>query len=170
RDQLLIFLGRLDRARRSAVVEPFYKDIGWESDRARCRLIQAELARRQADRRRAYEGLYDAARWILHSGSVEHLCLLHLMRSRVARRGGDLVLARQALDEGLHLARHCGLGLYHVDLLCEQAELGLAEEEAAAAEASAREALRRASAAECQFLWGAAEAGHLLGQALVLQE
>src|SRR5262249_25228332 len=66
--------------------------------------------------------------------------------------------------------RHCGLGLYHVDLLCEQAELGLAEEEAAAAEASAREALRRASAAECQFLWGAAEAGHLLGQALVLQE
>jgi hypothetical protein len=170
RDQLLIYLGRLDRARRSAVVEPFYKDIGWESDRARCRLIQAEVARRQADRRRAYECLYDAARWILHSGSVEHLCLLHLMRSRVARGEGDLVLARQALDEGLHLARHCRLGLYHVDLLCEQAEVDLARGDAAAAEASAREGLRWASAAECQFQWGAAESGHLLGQALALQQ
>ena len=30
----------------------------------------------------------------------------------------------------------------------------------------AREALQRASAADCQFQWGAAEAGHLLGQAL----
>src|SRR5262249_2252584 len=146
RDQLLIYLGRLDRARRSGILEPFYKEIGWESDRARCRLIQAEVARRQADRRRCYDCLYDAARWILRSGSVEHLCLLHLMRSRVARGEDDLVLAQQALDEGLHLARHCRLGLYHVDLLCEQAEVDLARGDAAVAEVSAREALRCASA------------------------
>jgi hypothetical protein len=170
RDQLLVYLGRLDRARRSGIVEPFYKEIGWEADRARCRLIQAEVARRQADGRRAYECLYDAARWILHSGSVEHLCLLHLMRSRVARGESDYVLAQQALDEGLHLARHCGLGLYHVDMLCEQAEVDLARGRAASAEVSAREALRRASAADCQMLWAAAEAGHLLGQALGLQQ
>jgi hypothetical protein len=170
RDQLLIYLGRLDRARRSEIVEPFYKDIGWEGDRARCRLIQAEVARRQADRRRSYECLYDAARWILHSGSVEHLCLLHLMRARVARDEGDLVLAQQALNEGLHLARHCRLGLYLGDLLCEQAEVDLALGKAASAETSAREALRCASAAECQLQWTAAEAGHLLGKALHRQQ
>jgi hypothetical protein len=170
RDQLLIYLGRLDRARRSGILEPFYKDIGWESDRARCQLIQADVARRQADRRHCYDCLYDAARWILRSGSVEHLCLLHLMRSRVARGEGDLAVAQQALDEGLHLARHCQLGLYHVDLLCEQAEVDLARGDAAAAEAFAREARGFASAATCQFQWGAAEAGHLLGQALALQQ
>jgi hypothetical protein len=31
---------------------------------------------------------------------------------------------------------------------------------------SAREAFELASSSECQFLWGAAEAGHLLGRAL----
>ena len=28
-----------------------------------------------------------ASGWILHSGSVEHLCLLHLIRARAARSG-----------------------------------------------------------------------------------
>jgi hypothetical protein len=170
RDQLLLYLGRLDRARRSGVLEPFYKDIGWEGDRARCQLILAEVARRQADGRRCRQCLDDAAHWILHSGSVEHLCLLHLVRSRVARSDGELVAAQRALDEGLHVARHCDLGLYHIELLCEQAEVHLARGDAAAAEASAREALRRASAAVCQFQWGAAEAGHLLGAALARQQ
>ncbi len=168
RDQLLLYLGRTDRARRSGVLEPFYKDIGWESDRARCQLTLADVARRQGAAR-CLRLLDDAARWVLHSGSVEHLCLLHLMRARAARADGELAVARRALDEGLHLARHCGLGLYHADLLCEQAEVRLAEGDADAAELAAGEALRRASAEECQLRWSAAEAGHLLGQVLTLQ-
>jgi hypothetical protein len=170
RDQFLIYLGRLDRARRSGILEPFYKEIGWEADRARCQLMLAEVARRQADRRRCRDCLDDAARWILHSGSVEHLCLLHLVRARVARGDGEWILAQRALDEGLHLVRHCGLGLYRVDLLCEQAEVSLAQGDAVAAEASARDALACASDAACQLRWGAAEAGHFLGQALALQQ
>ena len=78
--------------------------------------------------------------------------------------------AQRALDEGLHTARQCGLGLYHVDLLCEQAEVSLARGDAVTAEQAAREALRRASAADCQFLWGAAQASHLLGQTLIAQQ
>jgi hypothetical protein len=62
------------------------------------------------------------------------------------------------------------LGLYLIELLCVQAELLLSETNAAAAEASAREAVRLASAPECQFLWGGAEAGHLLGRALLAQD
>jgi hypothetical protein len=74
------------------------------------------------------------------------------------------------VEEGLHLARRCGLGLYHIELLAVSAELCLHESQPAAAEQSAREALGMACAAECQFRWGAAEAGQLLGQALMAQD
>jgi hypothetical protein len=53
--------------------------------------------------------------------------------------------------------------------LCEQAEQFLAGAEPAAAETAARDALQRAAAVNCKFRWGAAEARHLLGQALAAQ-
>jgi len=133
-------------------------------------LLAAEAARRQADSALCRQHLDAASGWILHSGSVEHLCLLHWVRARAARGAGDSEAARRAVDEGLHLAHQCGLGLFHVQLLCEGAEVCLLRSDAARAEQLAREALQRASAADCQFLWGAAEAGHLLGQSLALQQ
>jgi hypothetical protein len=170
REQILLYLGRLHQVRRSSnVLEGFYQTIGWEGDRARSLVLLAEVARRQAEEDFCRKCLAAASAWILHSGSVEHLCLLHLVRARVARSEGELVGAERAVEEGLHVARHCGLGLYHIELLCEQAEIDLAREQAPAAEKAAREALRRASALDCQFLWGAAEAGHLLGRALAGQ-
>jgi hypothetical protein len=167
--QLLLYAGRLERAGRSAHLPDFYEDIGWRGDRARCRLLLAERARRLADREACRQHLDAASAWVLHAGSVEHLGLLHLVRARAARSAGDGEAAQRALDEGLHLARQCGLGLYLVELLCEQAELALARADAAAAEGPATAALERASADDCRFLWGMAEAGHLLGQALAAQ-
>jgi hypothetical protein len=70
------------------------------------------------------------------------------------------------VEEGLHLARRCGLGLYHIELLCAQAELSLGGGDLTTAEAAARDAFEQARGVDCQFLWGAAEAGHLLGQTL----
>jgi hypothetical protein len=170
REQILIYLSRLDRVHRSTLLETFYHDIGWEGDRARCRLFLAEAARRQGDLGRCHQHLQAASAWIIHSGSVEHLCLWHLLRARVARSRPDRPEAHRALEEGLHLARQCDLGLYHVELLCEQAELCRDERDLAGAEGAAREALQRAAAADCQFLWGAAQAGHLIGQVLLDQE
>jgi hypothetical protein len=170
RDQLLLYLGRLGATRHTAGLETLYQTIGWEGDRARCRLFLAEAARRQADADGCRKHLDVAAGWVLHSGSVEHLCLLHLIQTRAARDAGDHAAARRAVEEGLHLARRCGLGLYHVELLCEQTEVFLSGGDAAAAETAARAALQQASAKDCQFLWGAAEAGHLLGQALAARE
>jgi hypothetical protein len=169
RDQLLLYLGRLDVARHAAGMEALYQHIGWEADRARHLLFLAEVARRRSDLDGCRQHLDAAATWILHSGSVEHLCLLHLIQARLARASEDHAAARRAIEEGLHLARRCGLGLYHIELLCEHAEMCLADGNVAAAETAAREALQRASAAHCQFIWGAAEAGHLLGQALAAQ-
>jgi hypothetical protein len=166
RDQLLLYLGRLSQIRQSALLERFYHEIGWEGDRARCQLLLAEVARRQGEMALCRQHLDAAAGWILHSGSVEHLCLLHLVRARATRSPGESEAARREVTEGVHLARQCGLGLYHVELLCEQAEQFLAAGDAAAAEPAAREALELASCPDCEFVWGAAEAGHLLGQIL----
>src|SRR5262249_48623792 len=139
----------------------------WNDDRARARLYRAEAASRTGDRASMARSLDDAARWVLHSGSMEHLCLYHLVRARIAGRTGDLTVARLAVDEGLHIARPCGFGLYQVELLCEQAEQQLADSSDTQAVRSAREAFELASSPDCRFLWGAAEAGHLLGSALL---
>jgi hypothetical protein len=64
----------------------------------------------------------------------------------------------------------CGLGLYYIELLCLQAEINLARGDAPAAEHVASEALWRATADDCRFAWGEAEARHLLGKAFVVQQ
>jgi hypothetical protein len=170
REHLLLYLGRLDQVRRASLLGSFYHDIGRKGDHARCQILAAEAARRQADPARCHSCLEAASAWILHSGSVEHLCLLHLVRARLARAEGQTNNAQSAVTEGLHVARQCGLGLYLVELLCEQAEILLIKEDAPAAEQTAREAWHRALSASCQFMWGAAQAGHLVGQALCNQK
>ncbi|HZY87767.1 MAG TPA: hypothetical protein VFE78_23220, partial [Gemmataceae bacterium] len=169
RAQVLLYLGRLGQAARARELEEVYGDLGWNGDRARYRLLLAEVARRLGDAKGCRRYLQEAAAWVLHSGSVEHLGLMHLIRARSAR-GGDGEEAQRAVSEGLHLARQCGLGLYQVELLCVQAEVMLDRGDAPAAERTAGEALWRASAADCRFAWGEAEARQLLGQALVLQQ
>jgi hypothetical protein len=170
REQLLLLQGRLDRMRRAAAMEGLYREAGWGGDRVRCLLLLAEVALRQGDEGTCRAHLEDASAWILHSSSVEHLCLLHLMRARLARRvAGDHASAQRALDEGLHLARQSGLGLYLIDLLCEQAQVALGRGDVVAAERAAREAWQFASGPRCRFVWGETQAGHVLGLALAEQ-
>jgi tetratricopeptide (TPR) repeat protein len=170
RAQLLLYLGRLEGVRRGGLLDGFYHDIGWEGDHARCQLLLAEAARRQNNEALCRRYLDSASAWILHAGSVEHLCLLHLVRSRFARAVGDVEGARRAVVEGLHVARQCGLGLYWVELLCELAEVLLASGDVREAEQAARQGLQQATDVACQFQWGAGQAGHLVGQTLLVQE
>jgi hypothetical protein len=167
---VLLYLGRLAESRQIAHLDSLYQLMGWEGDRARGQLIAAEAARRQADGPACRNHLQAASGWILHSGSVEHLCLYHLVRARAAYDAGDRETAQRAVHEGLHLARACGLGLYHIELLCVQGEINLARGDAPAAEHVAREAVWRAAAVDCRFAWGEAQAWHLLGQALAVQQ
>jgi hypothetical protein len=168
RIQLLLVAGRLRHAGELPRLDGLYKQIGWEGDRARIQLLLAEVARRQAEREECRRLLDAASQWVLRSGSVEHLCLWHLVRALAARDAGALSEARRAVDEGIHMARHCGLGLYHILLLNARAEIVL-RADPESAEHSAREAQRLASAGACEFAWGAAAAGHLLGQSLTAQ-
>jgi hypothetical protein len=170
RDQLLLYLGRPGMPGNLAEIAAFYQDIGWEGDRTRLRLLQAEAAQRWGDLDGCRGHLNAASGWILHSGSVEHLCLWNQIRARAARTAGDSAASDRAVEDGLHLALRCGLGLSHIELLCDKAELALISGDTVAAEGAARDALVRATAKDCQFLWGAAEAGHLLGQSLAARE
>jgi hypothetical protein len=177
RAQLLLYQGRSAPAWLAAEPEEIYEMIGWEDDRTRCQLHRAEAACRMDDTPSMARALESATRWVLHSGSVEHLCLYHLVRARIEKRSGDVRAAQLDVNEGLHLARQSGLGLYQIELLCVQAELFLGGAQAATllggsadpAEQSAREAVHLATAPDCQFAWGYVEAGHLLGRALLAQ-
>jgi hypothetical protein len=170
RVQILLYLGRHTDAWLSTGSEQLYETIGWEDDRARCQLFRAEAARHLNDELAARQSIESATRWILHSGSVEHLGLYHLIRARISRKAGEIQAAQLAVEEGLSLARQCGLGLLQVELLNAQAEISLDCSQSFDAEQSARDALRIASSDESQFRWGAAEAGHLLGHSLVGQD
>ncbi len=169
RAQILLYLGRLTQSRQIAQLDPLYQHMGNEGERARVQLIAAEVARRQADMASCQENLHSACVWILNSGSVEHLCLYHLVRARAAKDLDEREVAQRAVNEGLHLARIHGLGLYHIELLCLQGEISLARGDAPAAERLAREALWRATAKDCQFAWGESEARQLLDKALAAQ-
>jgi hypothetical protein len=170
RQQILVYLDRPLHHGLESAARGLYHDLGWESERARCQVWAAEACRSKGNLRRCREHLAEAAVWILHAGSVEHLCVWQLMRARAARSGGEGEAAQRAAAEGLHLARQCGLGLYHIELLCEQAAICLARADSPAAEQVAGEALERAAATDCRFAWGEAEAGHLLGEALANQQ
>jgi hypothetical protein len=169
RAQIFLYQGRHGDAWLGAGPDRVYEMIGWEDDRSRCQLVRAEVACGMGDLANTREALEEAGRWVLHSGSVEHLCLYHLVRARIAMKACDLQVVEHAVDEGLHLARPCGLGLYHVELLCVQAELLLATAQPAEAQQSAGAALHLASSPGSQFAWGATEAGHLLGRSLIAQ-
>jgi hypothetical protein len=170
RVQILLYLGRHTDAWLATQPEQLYETIGWEDDRARCQLFRAELACYLNDELAARQSIESATRWILHSGSVEHLGLYQLVRARISRKARELQAAQLAVEEGLRLSRQCGLGLLQVELLNAHAEISLDRSQSFAAEQSAREALRIASSDECQFRWGVAEAGHLLGFSLIAQE
>jgi len=168
RAQLLLYLGHTGQAWLSeAQPEEVYEMIGWADDKARCELYRAETASLVGESAASRKSLEAAARWVLHSGSVEHICLYHMVRSHLLQRSGDFPAAWTAVNEGLHIARQSGLGLYLVELLCAQSALLLDRSKVVEGEGPAREALRLASMADCQFLWGAAQAGHLVGRALV---
>ncbi len=132
RAQILLYQGRSAQAWLASEPEAVYEMIGWEDDRSRCQLYRAEAACRMDDTPSMAHSLEAAARWILHSGSVEHLCLYHLVRARIAKKAGDVRAAQLDVNEGLHLARQSGLWLYHVELLCVQTELLLTGGQSAA--------------------------------------
>ena len=70
----------------------------------------------------------------------------------------------------MHLARRCGLGLYHIELLAVSAELLLADSQAVAAEQAAREALEHGFEPGVSISMGGCGKRAIAGEVLLAQD
>ena len=126
--ELPLMKGELARARAVAAsdLNYFQSASTHVPEQVRTRLVLAEIERREGRIEVALAGLEDEAPWIFRSGSVEHLCLYHLIRSRVLTDLEEYEAADLESREGLIMSRQCGLGLAHVDFLNLRCHLALA--------------------------------------------
>ncbi|MEE8525734.1 MAG: TIR domain-containing protein [Thermoanaerobaculia bacterium] len=146
-----------------------------------CNLVLADLARQRRDLDAARRLLDAAHEWAIARDAKELLCWAALVRARLEPDGDD---ARRAVEDGLRIARDCGFGIYHVDLLLERARLALDEDDAERAiadldvalfasvrppEDSRLPELLAATDPDCGYAWGEAAGRHLRAEALLLQ-
>ena len=191
-----LLLARLGRSEEAARLTEQNKEICREfagphnNHEPPCNLLLADLARERGDLPEAGRLLDDAHAWALARDAKEPLCWAELVRARIKigvrgeGRGARGEEAGRAVEEGLRIARECGFGIYHIDLLLERCRLGLLRGDAPAAEADARTALfdghhppaesalptlLAATDRECGYAWGIAAGGHLLAEALLLK-
>lgn len=157
---LHLYRGDLGEAERAIALE--LAKSQHEDDRIRTEFAQAELHRRRGAIEEARASLNKASQWALNSGSQEHLCLMQLMRAKVALEEGLLDSAFLALEEGIHIARETGFGLWLVELLVERARLSVLRKDLEKAELDVNEALDLARAPECQFAYGERQAKEVL--------
>ncbi|NEQ49755.1 MAG: TIR domain-containing protein [Leptolyngbya sp. SIO3F4] len=169
---------------------------GGEQWTPQCQLILADISLRSkglSSSRNFYE---KAQNWALARDSKETLCWAALVKARIelAEPGfriqdsrismEALQAAQDALTEGLKIARDCGYGIYHIDLLLEQSYLHLLQGNSQAALADIRLALNEgippndktgqpellaANDPECGYAWGIVGGLHRRAEALLLQ-
>ena len=180
---LLARLGQNERATR--VTEANMEVSGeWGAQNKvtpQCHLVLADLARKRHDFRTARHHLDAAHEWAIARDAKELLCWTSLVRARLEPSPED---ARRAVEDGLRIARDCGFGLYHVDLLLERARLALEDGDADTAladldtalfegarppEDSGLPELLAATDPECGYAWGEAEGRQLRAKALLLR-
>ena len=109
----------------------------------------------------------DIRNWTARSGAMQWIIEAHLLSARHALAQPDLVTALAEAEDGLRQARLCGYRLKEIELLITQSAVHLAWPDPQAALAAARQALDLATAPECGYAWGEADAAHAWGQAFV---
>jgi tetratricopeptide (TPR) repeat protein len=196
---LLTRLGRHEEAQRLTeanieVMKQIWPD--GESWTPQCQLILADLLLQKNRFKLSRQWHELSHNWALARDSKETLCWTALVKARielaeidVSRQESEiskraLQVAQKVLDEGVKIARDCGYGIYHIDLLLAQAHLHLLQGNPQAALADLRLALDdgipandrtgqpqllAANDPECGYAWGIVEGLHLRAEALLLQ-
>ena len=108
------------------------------------------------------EGIRD---WTARSGESMRIVEAHVAGARYALRRGDLVGAAEEVDAGLLQANLCGYRLLQIELLTTRSKVQCAWPDLDGALESARRALDLATADDCRYAWGEAEAAQALGEA-----
>jgi hypothetical protein len=145
-------------------------------------LLLAELAWQRGDELRASQIAAEAHSWALMCNAQPLLCASAVVRARITLDSNPAI-CREIVEDGLRIALDCGFGIYHIDLRNVRAKLSLNEGRHADAIRDATVALSEgvhpspefglptllaAADPECGYLWGEAEARHVLAQALLL--
>ncbi len=145
-------------------------------------LALADLACKRHDLNDASQFLDAAHEWAIARDAKEPLCSSALVRARMGRGMEERELASRAVEDGLRIARDCGYGIHHIDLLLLRARLALEEgnvdeviadidtalfEGVHPPEDSGLPELLAATDPECGYAWGEAEGRQLRGEALL---
>ncbi len=198
---LLARLGRRDEAMRLTeaniqVCDTVFAAGDGDPDIPRCNLILSDLHCEAGDFAQAETLCASAHDWAVARDAKETLCRAALVEVRIAacrmrnrqatpsyHPPSAISNPPAALADGLAIARDCGLGIYHIDLLLERARwhlLGGApqavlddlhtalEDGIPANEQTGQPELLAATHAECGYAWGIAEGLQLRGEALLL--
>jgi len=181
---LLFRLGQNEEATSLTETNKEILRSGWgeqHQDIPKCNLVLADLARERHDLDAARQLLDAAHEWAIARDAKEPLCWAALVRARLEPSHEE---AHRAIEDGLRIARDCGFGIFHVDLLLERARRALDEGDADAAladvdatlfagvrppEESGLPKLLAATDPECGYAWGEAEGRHLRGEALLVR-
>lgn len=204
---LLLGFGRVEEARRRT--EARKKDLETNSavdpnEMPFCLLVLTEALRAAGEMSYA-DSVYKSARdWALEQNAIEVFCLCELVQARrnltgtisteeASERSSSnastvyserLHAADVSLGKGLKIARDCGYGLYHIDLLLERARLHLLRGDAGAAlddievaldtgipanEETGQVELLAANHEECGYAWAIPVGLQLRAEALLLQ-
>lgn len=189
--ELLLRLGRIDEAVRMTEWNLKESERRWVTAEPRCQLLLAEVARRAGDHSEARELIRKAMEKGMETSGHKVILWACLAQARLTLDLDNLLVAEQALQEGLRIAEHCGYGIYYIDLLVTRGQLRLEQCDFVAAAEDARAALngrRRdglvavthhepvdqlsfigARHPECGYVWGACDALHLLEQVMLAQ-
>jgi tetratricopeptide (TPR) repeat protein len=129
----------------------------------------------------------DALKWAIRCDVKPVLCQCYLIRGRIALSTDSresLTTAELAISQGLKIARDCGYGLYHIDMLLERARFHLLRGDAGAAlddievaldtgipanEETGQVELLAASHEECGYAWAIPSGFQLRAEALLLR-
>ena len=105
--------------------------------------------------------------WTARTGEMEWIITTHLLTARQVLGFGDSQAALAEVENGLLHAESCGYGLLRIELLIALARIHLAWPNPPAAIQAARLALDLATAPECSYAWGQADAFQAWGEAYV---
>ena len=189
--ELLLRLGRVDEAVRLTEWNLKESEEQWVTATPRCQLLLAEVARLAGNHSEARELIQQAMEKGVETSGHKIIVWACLAQARLMLDVDNLLVAEQALQEGLRIAEQCGYGIYHIDLLVARGQLRLEQCDFAAAIEDAQAALngkrRDGSIAdspsepvdqlallgarhpECGYVWGAGDALYLLEQVMLAQ-
>lgn len=140
---------------------------GSEVDLAQLDVLLGEVLRREGQHELAAQTLHRALSFAGRSGDAEVLVSGGLVQARLRLDTNHYEGAAAALGTALAMAQEIGLTCHRVDLLVLRGQLSLRRNDLAAAESDARDALAHATAPGCGYMYGEADALHLLATAIL---